>query len=201
MKKTITIYAKSKDLNTSPIRSLMRNGEENADRVIICLPRFYGKHDLSEFGFIMEGVNSQNTLCAQTLVTEYDDENVNLKWDISKSFTAVSGPLKLTLKALKPESDVAIMFDGNEVEVCGEDNSQFIPADTSVTLLEEFERAIADFSAKIGEIAEEKVTEALAVHLNGEFVTSNDIRRIEFISQSDYDALENPDNTVLYFIS
>ncbi len=196
----ITIYAKDKDLNTSPIRSLLRQGEKNADTVLIKLNRFYGEHDLSEFGFVIEGVNSENTLSIQALRKEYDEKSVTLTWQISENFTAVGGSLKLTLKAIDEANDVKILIDGGEVEVCGDENSKYVSAEVSESLLSQIESSIADFSAKFDSIAKEKVEKAVADYLSGEFVISSDISRIVKISQEDYDALSEPDEKTLYVV-
>lgn len=204
MSTTTTIYAKNKDLNTSPIRSLMRNGENNADKVNIVLPRFYGEYDLSKFEFIIEGINSNNTISVQNLPSEINEQIVTLSWTISESFTAVSGGLKLKLKATKTSDGIVIVFDGGEIEVCGENTDDYLDTSTGENLLAQIETAItnfsSEFSAQVEGIAEEKLNQAVQEKFNNDFVTSSDILRIVKISQEKYDALEEKSETTLYVI-
>lgn len=204
MSSTITIYATNKDLNTSPIRSLVRNGERNADQVSIVLNRFYGDYDLSEFNFLIEGINSQDTISVQNLTADVGDQTVTLEWIISQEFTAVSGPLKLSLKAKNSTDSTVIIFDGGEIEVCGENSDDYLATETSENLLAQIETAISNFSESFSKqvegLAEEKLNEAVEEKFNGDFVTSSDISRIVKISQEEYDALESPEENVLYVV-
>jgi len=156
-----TLKIKDKDLITSPIRSLVRTGENNADSIIIEADRFYNGYDLSQFGFVMEGRNSADTLAVQTLPLTSDNETVKLAFTVTSDFTAVSGPLKLTLKAVNSDNNTCIIFTGGEIDVVGNPNEDCLPAEIGQQLLLQIEEAIASFEGQIQNIASEKVAEEI----------------------------------------
>lgn len=195
-----TLKVSHKDLNTSPIRTLMRTGENNADTVVIEMDRFYGGYDLSEFGFIMEGRNSSDTLAVSTLSVDILEDILKIYFVVTSDFTAVSGKLKLTLKALNPADNTCIIFTGGEVEVVGNSNEDCLPADIGEQLLLQIEEAIADFKAQISSVAEELVAEEIEKQLPDNYVTSDTVKTLVTLSQEEYDALSAPDDSTMYVI-
>lgn len=195
-----TLRTKNKDLLTSPIRTLVRNGEKNADTVTIVTDRFYEDYDLSQFGFVMEGLTSGGTLSVQNLTFEATEKELHLFWKVTSDFTAVSGPLKLTLKALHSDSDTCIIFTGGEIEVTGKSNEECLPTEIGEQLLLQIEETIASFEGEITEIASEKVSQAIEEKLSGNPVTSDTVRTIVSLTQSEYDALETPSPETLYVV-
>lgn len=194
------LHTKNKDLITSPIRTLVRNGEKNADTITIVTDRFYEDYDLSEFGFVMEGLTAEGTLSVQNLSFETTENQLNIFWKVTSDFTAIQGPLKLTLKALKNDSDVCIIFTGGEIEVTGKSNEDCLPTEIGQQLLLQIEEAIASFEGEIKEIASQKVAEAIEEQIPENPVTSDTIRTIISLTQTEYDALETPSPETLYVI-
>lgn len=195
-----TLKVSHKDLNTSPIRTLMRTGENNADTVVIEMDRFYGGYDLSEFGFIMEGRNASDTLAVSTLSVDILEDILKIYFVVTSDFTAVSGKLKLTLKALNPTDNTCIIFTGGEVEVVGVSNEDCLPADIGEQLLLQIEEAIADFKAQISSVAEELVAEEIEKQLPDNYVTSDTVKTLVTLTQEEYDALPAPDDSTMYVI-
>ncbi|MBQ8378601.1 MAG: hypothetical protein IJX42_05680 [Oscillospiraceae bacterium] len=195
-----TLKVSHKDLNTSPIRTLMRTGENNADTVVIEMDRFYGGYDLSEFGFIMEGRNASDTLAVATLSVDILEDILKIYFVVTSDFTAVSGKLKLTLKALNPTDNTCIIFTGGEVEVVGVSNEDCLPADIGEQLLLQIEEAIADFKAQISSVAEELVAEEIEKQLPDNYVTSDTVKTLVTLTQEEYDALPAPDDSTMYVI-
>lgn len=197
--KTLTIN--NKNLNTSPIRTLMRSGENNADTIIIEVQRFYDDLDLSQFGFVMEGRNSSDTLAVENLTFDTLDDTLRIFFVVTKDFTAVSGPLKLTLKAVSSTNDTCLVFTGKEVEVVGSSNEDCLPVDIGEQLLTQIEETIADFEAQFETIASQQVAQQLEIQLSEKnCVTSQTIREILTLTQSEYDALTEPDESIMYMI-
>lgn len=195
-----TLKVSHKDLNTSPIRTLMRTGENNADTVVIEMDRFYGGYDLSEFGFIMEGRNASDTLAVANLSVDILEDILKIYFVVTSDFTAVSGKLKLTLKALNPADNTCIIFTGGEVEVVGNSNEDCLPADIGEQLLLQIEEAIADFKAQISSVAEELVAEEIEKQLPDNYVTSDTVKTLVTLTQEEYDALSAPDDNTMYVI-
>ncbi|MBE6836772.1 MAG: hypothetical protein E7509_02085 [Ruminococcus sp.] len=195
-----TLKIKDKDLITSPIRSLVRTGENNADSIIIEADRFYNGYDLSQFGFVMEGRNSADTLAVQTLPLTSDNETVKLAFTVTSDFTAVSGPLKLTLKAVNSDNNTCIIFTGGEIDVVGNPNEDCLPAEIGQQLLLQIEEAIASFEGQIQNIASEKVAEEIEKQLAGNLVKSDTVNTIVSLSQAEYDAITEPDEQTMYVI-
>ena len=195
-----TLKVSHKDLNTSPIRTLMRTGENNADTVVIEMDRFYGGYDLSEFGFIMEGRNASDTLAVATLSVDILEDILKIYFVVTSDFTAVSGKLKLTLKALNPADNTCIIFTGGEVEVVGNSNEDCLPADIGEQLLLQIEEVIADFKAQISSVAEELVAEEIEKQLPDNYVTSDTVKTLVTLTQEEYDALSAPDDNTMYVI-
>ena len=195
-----TLKVSHKDLNTSPIRTLMRTGENNADTVVIEMDRFYGGYDLSEFGFIMEGRNASDTLAVANLSVDILEDILKIYFVVTSDFTAVSGKLKLTLKALNPADNTCIIFTGGEVEVVGNSNEDCLPADIGEQLLLQIEEVIADFKAQISSVAEELVAEEIEKQLPDNYVTSDTVKTLVTLTQEEYDALSAPDDSTMYVI-
>lgn len=195
-----TLKVSHKDLNTSPIRTLMRTGENNADTVVIEMDRFYGGYDLSEFGFIMEGRNASDTLAVESLSFDILEDILKIYFVVTSDFTAVPGKLRLTLKALNPTDNTCIIFTGGEVEVVGNSNEDCLPADIGEQLLLQIEEAIADFKAQISSVAEELVAEEIEKQLPDNYVTSDTVKTLVTLSQEEYDALSAPDDSTMYVI-
>ena len=204
-----TLYTQNKNLLTSPIRSLVRNGENNADVITIVIDRYYGGYDLSEFGFVMEGLTSMDTLSVQTLTVESSEDSVSLLWTVTSDFTAVSGSLKLTLKAMSSDQSVCIIFDGGEIEVAGKSSEDYLPTETGEQLLQQIEELIASFDGKIQTIAEQKVNSAIEEcnipslvknEIPDNIVTSDSVKTLITLTQEEYDALESTDSEAFYII-
>lgn len=205
----ITLYTHNKTLVTSPIKTLIRNGEKNADEITIITERFYGGTDLSLCGFVIEAVNSMGTCAVQMLSSSVTENGLELYWKITSDFTAVSGPLKLSLKAVSSDNEVIILFDGGEIHVCGENNEDLLPTDVKEQLLSQIEASIAS----IDDIATQAVNEKTQAFVDNfdptpivescipdNLVTSDDVREIVVLTSEEYDDIAVPSSDTLYIV-
>ena len=97
----IQLQISGKQIDTVPIINLLRQGENNADTILMQLPPKYGDIALDGLTYIMYGDSKggkSGTRVSQTLEKEINGEGVLLRWKISDDFTAVAGELKLMLK-------------------------------------------------------------------------------------------------------
>lgn len=205
----ITLYTHNKTLVTSPIKTLIRNGEKNADEITIITERFYGGTDLSLCGFVIEAVNSMGTCAVQMLSSSVTENGLELYWKITSDFTAVSGPLKITLKAVSSDNEVIILFDGGEIQVCGENTEDLLPTDVKEQLLSQIEASIAS----IDDIATQAVNEKTQAFVDNfdptpivescipdNLVTSDEVREIVVLTSEEYDDIAVPSSDTLYIV-
>lgn len=94
----IQLQISGKQIDTIPIINLLRQGENNADTILMQLPPKYGDIALDGLTYIMYGDSKGGTRATQVLEKEVNGEGVLLRWKISDDFTAVAGELKLMLK-------------------------------------------------------------------------------------------------------
>lgn len=113
----INLQVNGKQIDTIPIINLLRQGENNADTILMQLPPSYGDIALKELIFMMHGDSKKGTRATQILDKEINDSGVLLRWQISKVFTAVAGDLRLILKGYLPDGDPIIKWVGGTINV------------------------------------------------------------------------------------
>lgn len=113
----IQLQISGKQIDTIPIINLLRQGESNADTILMQLPPKYGDIALDGLTYIMYGDSKSGTRASQTLEKEINGEGVLLRWKISDDFTAVAGELKLMLKGFLPDGDPIIKWVGGTINV------------------------------------------------------------------------------------
>ena len=131
---------------------------------------------------------------------ENTENQIKLYFTVTADFTAVSGPMKLTLKAVNSNDNTCIIFTGDEVEVTGNSNEDCLPAEIGEQLLRQIEQAIADFESQLEGVAEQKVSEAIEDILSGNLVTSTSVTSLVALTQSGFDAIPTPDEKTMYVI-
>ena len=143
--KEINLQVSGKQIDTIPIINLLRQGENNADTILMQLPPSYGDIALKELIFMMHGDSKKGTRATQILDKEINDSGVLLRWTVSKDFTAVAGDLRLILKGYLPDGDPIIKWVGGIINVyCDPEGGTYPPP------VSEIEQALKEMYAVVG---------------------------------------------------
>lgn len=145
----IQLQISGKQIDTVPIINLLRQGENNADTILMQLPPRYGDTALDGLTYIMYGDSKggkSGTRVSQTLEKEINGEGVLLRWKISDDFTAVAGELKLMLKGFLPDGDPIIKWVGGTINVYCDPAGGLYPPPVS-----EIEQALKEMYAVLGQ--------------------------------------------------
>lgn len=145
----IQLQISGKQIDTIPIINLLRQGENNADTILMQLPPKYGDIALDGLTYIMYGDSKggkSGTRVSQTLEKEINGEGVLLRWKISDDFTAVAGELKLMLKGFLPDGDPIIKWVGGTINVYCDPAGGLYPPPVS-----EIEQALKEMYAVLGQ--------------------------------------------------
>lgn len=142
----IQLQISGKQIDTIPIINLLRQGENNADTILMQLPPKYGDIALDGLTYIMYGDSKSGTRASQTLEKEASSEGVLLRWKISDDFTAVAGELKLMLKGFLPDGDPIIKWVGGTITVYCDPAGGEVPPPAS-----EFEQALKEMYLVVDE--------------------------------------------------
>ena len=105
-----------KIMDTHAIRHRIIQGEKNAETVEFYLPPFCGKVDLSQLSYTILGKTGAGT-SVKALAAQKVPEGLVLRWQIESDFTAVAGPMELTLCGTDADGHTIIKFVGCPVEV------------------------------------------------------------------------------------
>ena len=101
------LKVRNKRLNTEPIRQRFTQGEALVDRPRIVLPKVYEGLDISGYAYEIRAVSDKDTMVRCPLDKAVDGDDLVLTWTVTGEFTAVSGPLALTV--------VGVDEAGNEI--------------------------------------------------------------------------------------
>lgn len=142
----IQLQISGKQIDTIPIINLLRQGENNADTILMQLPPKYGDIVLDGLTYIMYGDSKSGTRASQTLEKEINSEGVLLRWKISDDFTAVTGELKLMLKGFLPDGNPIIKWVGGTINVYCDPAGGLYPPPVS-----EIEQALKEMYAVLGQ--------------------------------------------------
>lgn len=142
----IQLQISGKQIDTIPIINLLRQGENNADTILMQLPPQYGNIALDELTYIMYGDSKSGTRASQALEKEINSEGVLLRWKISDDFTAVAGELRLTLKGFLPDGNPIIKWVGGTINVYCDPAGGLYPPPES-----EIEQALKEMYAVLGQ--------------------------------------------------
>ena len=142
----IQLQISGKQIDTIPIINLLRQGENNADTILMQLPPKYGDIALDGLTYIMYGDSKSGTRATQVLEKEVNGEGVLLRWKISDDFTAVDGELKLMLKGFLPDGDPIIKWVGGTINVYCDPAGGLYPPPVS-----EIEQALKEMYAVLGQ--------------------------------------------------
>ena len=142
----IQLQISGKQIDTIPIINLLRQGENNADTILMQLPPKYGGIALDGLTYIMYGDSKSGTRASQTLEKEVSSEGVLLRWKIQDDFTAVAGELKLMLKGFLPDGDPIIKWVGGTINVYCDPAGGLYPPPVS-----EIEQALKEMYAVLGQ--------------------------------------------------
>ena len=158
----IKLNVSNKKIDVYPLANLLRQGENNADTILMQLPPSYGDIALKELVFMIQGDSKKGTRATQILEKEINDSGVLLRWTVSKDFTAVAGDLRLILKGYLPDGDPIIKWVGGIINVYCDPEGDTYPPPVS-----EIEQALKEMYAVVGR-AEQSAENARASELKAE---------------------------------
>lgn len=205
------LKAIGKFIDTLPLRNLISLEEANADTVTIEVDRFHDSLDLADFIFIMRGVMPSGAETRSVLEKSLSEDGnyLYLTWHIGSLFTTEAGSLFLDLMAYQnnPESNQPehlLRYQLPAVEVrdipTGVGNASDGENYTNLWLdvnarLEAFQDTLGTQGDRI-----RSILSAVGEHTT---VIEELKNRIEILvmSQEDYDALDSPDDRVLYVLT
>ena len=117
----------NKWMDTGPIRHRLTQGEALVDRPHIILPRNYEGLDISGYIYEMRAVSEEDTLVRQLLCKTVEDNEVILIWEVSAEFTAVAGPLALTVVGMDDTGAEIIKITAEKILVREDPQGAFTP--------------------------------------------------------------------------
>lgn len=215
----MVLKAIGKLIDTLPIADLLSQEEVLADTVVFEVDRHYNGLDLAEFTFHMRGVTQSGGETLAELVKEVEAECIRLHWDIGAEFTAEAGTLALDLFACSyaqgadPTVDApshVIRYQLPPVQVRGLPESESLLESHSYTeflmqVKETANDAIAAISKMVKDFESELVNyEAHVVQLERDVMANTAaiaaLTPIVTLTQSEFDALETPQDGTLYVV-
>ncbi len=221
------LKANGKCIDTLPISSLFTQEEAYADTIVFEVDRHYNGMDLAEFAFTMRGVTESGGEAQSELQVTVDEEVLQLRWNVSEQFTAEGGTLQLDLLAVKyddSEADPAadapdhiLRYQLPPVQVRALPDSDRVMDNASYTafllevketaengiaemsaILTEFESQQTDYDQQLTDMEKHLQTLKTRVDTHDEQIAA--ITPIAVLTQTEYDALEAPDESTLYVI-
>lgn len=178
------LKAIGKYIDTLPLTNLLSFGEKKADTVPIEVDRFYDALDLSEFTFMMRGVTESGAETQTELqkMVSSDGNYIQLTWHIGSLFTAEPGRLFLDLYAYHYEADTPGSDPPDEVI-----RYQLPPVE------------IREIPEAVREATDEESYEAFWPQVKRAITALEN--RIQVMTQTEYDELEDPDPDVIYILT
>lgn len=163
----IKLNVSNKKIDVYPLANLLRQGENNADTILMQLPPSYGDIALKELIFMMHGDSKKGTRATQILDKEINDSGVLLRWVVSKDFTAVAGDLRLILKGYLPDGDPIIKWVGGIINVyCDPEGGAYPPPVSEIEQALKEMYAVVDRAEQSAESAQQSANQAEASKKN-----------------------------------
>ncbi len=211
----MVLKAIGKFIDTLPIADLLSQEEALADTVVFEVDRCYNGMDLSEFAFYMRGVTESGGETLAELAKEVDAEVIRLYWNVGLDFTTEAGELALDLFACDAaEAEAApshvIRYQLPCVKVRGLPESETVlethsytdflmqvkeTANDAIAIIEkmvkDFEDELVDYEAHVAQLERD-------VRANTEAIAA--LTPIVTLTQSEFDALEEPQDGTLYVV-
>lgn len=133
----IVAIPQNKTLPLESIRSVLKQGEKYADKIVFILPAIREELNLSELSWEIYGTSKKNTLAVERelekIAAQSEDgkDVIKIIWKISEEFTAVENELALSLVGMKFDGEkkiVQIRFDGdNPIWVKKINSGEYMP--------------------------------------------------------------------------
>ncbi len=98
------VIANGKNIRTHAFGELFVQGEKMADTIEFVIDRFYNGTDLGLCTFCIRGLTKEGYELEQALLPMVTDDEIELCWRVSDSFTIESGRLCLELRASRTDS-------------------------------------------------------------------------------------------------
>ena len=207
------LKAIGKYIDTLPLARLFSQEEDNVDTVVIEVDRFYGAYDLSDFTFIMRGITKSGGETETELEKEVLDTVLHLKWNVSSLFTAEAGTLFLDLLAYcyqnaeadrtQTTPDYLLRYQLPSVEVRGfPDNTHTLEGQSYSDMLAQIREVFASASAMQTTVnTHDTMIRVLSATVSADHEQLIEIPAIAVMTQAQYNALENPDESTLYILT
>lgn len=104
-------------------------GENFANVVGITLPRFYEKHDLSQFSFRITAAGKCKNAAVQVLeIDSFDEETVHILWTVTSDFTVIPEEFVLVLTGVNSDNSVTVKFKSCPISVNSDETWEFMPS-------------------------------------------------------------------------
>ncbi|MGN0580358.1 MAG: hypothetical protein ACI4JE_05745 [Ruminococcus sp.] len=198
------IFADGKNIPTYAFSGLFRQGEKFADTITIITERFYGGNDLSHCSFLMRGINENGGEAQQVIVPDISDYSLIFSWNVSESFTAVSGELKLELRASVTdsggESRLILKFGMEPVFVAESPKGENLPIpDAAEQIISEIADAASSALEKISDSSAQAAADITSAAASGKAQIENIIS--EFDISAVEERLDDMDSDIAVFLS
>ena len=105
----------NKRLDTRPIGRRLTQGESLVDRPRIVLQKTYEGLDISGYSYEIRAVSDKDTLVRRPLDKTVEGDKLILLWTVTAEFTAVSGPLALTIVGMDEAGNEIIKITSDKI--------------------------------------------------------------------------------------
>lgn len=146
----------NKTLDTSSIKNLLRQGEANVDSPVIVLDKTYNDIDISGYTFTLRAASDKNTLVSRVLQKEVLTDKIRLTWEVVPEYTAVPGPLHITIVGTSATGEDIIKITADAINVLSDPASWSAPSpDVVADAINQMTAILVDATAEANRAAAE----------------------------------------------
>lgn len=109
------LKVRNKRMDTQPIHQRLTQGESLVDRPRIVLQKTYEGLDISGYNYEIRAVSDKDTLVRRSLDKTIEGDKLILLWTVTAEFTAVSGPLALTIVGMDEAGNEIIKITSDKI--------------------------------------------------------------------------------------
>lgn len=112
------LQVKGKHMDTTPLRGLIRQGENQVDSLRISLPRYYGSIDLSTLFWALAAQDASGHTAQQLLQIETPEvDTLTLLWKVGDPFTRLRGDVRLELNGMSASGEESIKIGADTIYI------------------------------------------------------------------------------------